>query len=399
MKLPIRTSRGSLVFQYRTEWTIFIFNLRQYLFAGIFLPFAKHHLSDILISIDRGNHEVTSRKVDAFPDRIPEVHMPVELSPLVHIEIVVPDAEAAYQFLHDALGAEKVQEEFAAFLDGDLARVIHVGLGDVVLQFIQPIAEGGSWYEQLRDKGPGVHNLTYVVDDMRATVKALADEGVEPKFFFPLDWGAIIGPDNVKPDVQPVYMMDTMDKIGFHLELSETPWKEPPDLPETKYVTGMDELIGGVSPMLHIELVVPDAEETYRFLNAVFGSEKVEKEFAGFLDSDFMHIVHVNLGNVVLQYCQPLVDQMSWHEQLKSTGSGVHNITFVVENMDETMKAVEAAGAQDLFAFPLDWGELIGRENVKPDVPPVHMVNTMDKLGFHLELCLQKRSALSWKLP
>lgn len=312
--------------------------------------------------------------------------MPVQLSPMVHIEIVVRDAEAAYQFLHDALGAEKVQEEFAAFLDGEYVKCIHVGLGDVVLQFIQPLVEAGSWYEQLQDSGPGVHNLTYVVDDMRETVKVLEKGGIEPKFSFPLDWGLLIGPDNVKPDAQPVYMMDTMNKIGFHLELSEIPWKEPPDMPQTKYVTGMDDLIGRVSPMLHIELVVPDAEETYRFLSAVLGTEKVEEEFAGFLDSEFMHIVHVNLGNVVLQYCQPLMDQGSWHEQLQARGPGVHNITFLVDSMEETMKAIEAAGAKDLFAFSLDWGELIGRENVKPEVPPVHMVDTMDKLGFHLEL-------------
>ena len=38
--------------------------------------------------------------------------------------------------------------------------------------------EEGSWYEQLRVKGPGVHNLTYVVDDMQATVKALENEGL-----------------------------------------------------------------------------------------------------------------------------------------------------------------------------------------------------------------------------
>ena len=138
--------------------------------------------------------------------------MPVEISPLVHIEISVRDAEAAYQFLHDALGAEKVQEAFAAFLDGEYVKCIHVGLGDVVLQFIQPVVEeGSSWFEQIRDTGPGVHNLTYVVDDIRATVKALEEEGIKPKFSFPLDWGMLIGPDNVKDDPQPAYMMGTME--------------------------------------------------------------------------------------------------------------------------------------------------------------------------------------------
>ncbi len=227
--------------------------------------------------------------------------MAVAISPLVHIEVTVHDAEEAYQFLHKAFGAEKVQEEFASFLDGPNARVVHVGLGDVVLQFIQPIAEEGSWYEQLKTKGPSVHNLTFVVESMEEALKALESEGVSPLFSFPLDWAKLVGPENLKPNVPPVYMMNTMDKIGFHLELSESPLKQAPE--PSKYATGADELIGNVSPMLHIELTVNDAEETYRFLHKVFGSEKVELEFANFLDSPFMKIIHLNLGDVVLQYC------------------------------------------------------------------------------------------------
>jgi len=85
--------------------------------------------------------------------------MAAQISPLIHIEIVVHDAEKAYQFLHEAMGAEKVQEEFAAFLDGEGAKVIHVGLGDVVLQFIQPLNQEGSWYEQLRDKSGSLRKI------------------------------------------------------------------------------------------------------------------------------------------------------------------------------------------------------------------------------------------------
>jgi hypothetical protein len=58
----------------------------------------------------------------------------------------------------------------------------------------------------------------------------------------------------------------------------------------------------------------------------------------------------------------------------------------MVDSMDETMAAIEKTGVTDLFTFPLNWGDLIGEENVKPHVPPVHMVNTMELLGFHLEL-------------
>ena len=311
--------------------------------------------------------------------------MAITLSPLVHIEIVVNDAEAAYRFLKNVFGAEKVQEEFAEFLDSEFARVIHVGLGDVVLQFVQPLIKEGSWYEQLNKYGPGVHNLTFLVDNIPETVKNLEDEGIAPLASFSLDWSQLFGPENLKDEINPVYMMDTMERIGFHLELAESPLKETPIEP-TRYATGSDSLIGSVSPMIHIELTVPNAEKTYQFLNKNFGSEKVEEDFANFLDSDFMRVIHVNLSNVVLQYCQPLMEQGSWFEQLNTTGPSVHNITFVVENMEETMKAIEDAGAQDLFSFPLDWGQLIGPDKVKPDVSPVHMVNTMEILGFHLEL-------------
>ena len=313
--------------------------------------------------------------------------MAAQISPLVHIEIVVRDAEKAYQFLHDAMGAELVQEEFASFLDGETSRVIHVGLGDVVLQFIQPLNEAGSWYEQLRNKGPGVHNLTFTAEDMDQVLDTLKKEEIGPKFTFPLDWASFLGTENVKPDPHPVYMLDTMSKIGFHLEMTESPLKAPPpQQPLSTYPTGKDELIGRVSPMLHIELVVPDLDETCRFLKEVFGSERVEKRFADFLDGEFMRVAHVNLENIVLQYCQPLVEQGSWYEQLRDNGPGVHNITFIVDSMDDTMSAIEAAGAKDLFTFPLNWGDLIGEENVKPDVAPVHMVDTMALLGFHLEL-------------
>lgn len=78
-------------------------------------------------------------------------------------------------------------------------------------------------------------------------------------------------------------------------------------LPQTRYVTGSDNLIGNVSPMLHIELVAREVKKTYEFLHKVFGSDKVEIEFVNFLDNPLMRVVHVNLSNVVLQYYQPLV--------------------------------------------------------------------------------------------
>ncbi len=313
--------------------------------------------------------------------------MTIKLSPLVHIEITVPNAEEAYQVLHKVFGAKRVQEPFEKFLDGEIVKVIHVGLGDVVLQFIEPVQEGTSWYEQLKTKGPGVHNLTFTVENIKETVKELEKEGgIVPLFSFDLEWEKMIPSQYLNPNAKTIYMMDSMEKFGFHLELAEVPYTKDLKLPETRYVTGFNELIGNVSPMLHIELVTNDAEKTYELLHKLFGSEKVEIEFADFLDTPFMHIIHVNLSNVVLQYCQPLVKKgvPSWSELLDKNGSYVHNITFIVDNIPETAEKFKKEGITPVFTFPLQWNKVI--ENAKTDLPPIHMMNTFEKLGFHLEL-------------
>ncbi|MHA2037516.1 MAG: VOC family protein [Promethearchaeota archaeon] len=312
--------------------------------------------------------------------------MVVKLSPLTHIEISVNDAEAAFQLLNKTLGAIKVQEELAALLGGEGAIDIHVGLGDVVFQFVQPKIHVGSWSDQLNNSGPGVHNITFGVEDMQKTREIFKNKGISELIVMDFEWDKIFPAEVMKPNPQPVVIMNTMDILGFHLELYEPFLKEEFEPLQQKYVTGHDTLIGDVSPMLHIELVVPDLERTYQFLHDVFGSERVEVEFAEFLDGDFNKVVHINLSNVVLQYIQPLQKVASWHEQLQKSGPGVHNITFLVNNIDKTVEIFENNGVSRQIFFPLEWENLVGKEDFNPNSRTVHIFNTMDILGFHLEL-------------
>jgi catechol 2,3-dioxygenase-like lactoylglutathione lyase family enzyme len=316
--------------------------------------------------------------------------MTVDFLDLMHIEITVPDAEKAYQILHNVFGAEKVQEDFAGFLSGETNKVIHVGLGDVVLQFIEPVAEGSSWDAQLKTKGSGVHNLTFSVENAEEAAKKMEKlGGIKPLFTFDLEWGNMIPSQFLKPGIKTVFMMDSMEKLGFHLEFGTNPLKEENRnmLPQTRYVTGKDELIGEISPMMHIELVTSDIEKTYELLHNVFGSEKVEIEFANFLDNPISRCVHVNLSNVVLQYIQPMMkienEFGSWYNLLQKNGTYVHNITFVVDDLDDVVEKFKKEGIEPLFTFPLQWEKL--NENIKSKIKPVHMMNTMEKLGFHME--------------
>ncbi len=317
------------------------------------------------------------------------MYITVNFLDLIHIEITVPNAEKAYEILHNVFGAEKVQEEFAGFLDGEYNKVIHVGFGDVVLQFIEPVAEGSSWDIQLKTKGSGVHNLTFSVESAEGTANEMEKlGGIKPLFTFDLEWGNMIPSQFLKPGVKKVFMMDSMEKIGFHLEFGDSPVKEGVNIfPQTRYATGRDELIGSVSPIMHIELVTSDLEKTYEILHKVFGSEKVEIEFADLLDTPFMRIMHVNLGNVVLQYCQPMVkvktEMGSWYDLLEKNGTYVHNITFVADDLDDVVDKFKKEGVDPLFTFNLQWDKL--DENIKSEIKPVHMMNTMEKLGFHME--------------
>jgi catechol 2,3-dioxygenase-like lactoylglutathione lyase family enzyme len=312
--------------------------------------------------------------------------MVLTLSPLTHIEISVNDAEGAFQLLNKTLGAKKVQEELAALLGGEGALDIHVGLGDVVLQFVQPKMYIGSWSDQLKDIGPRVHNITFGVEDMQKTREIFKEEGISELIVMDFDWEKIIPADALKPNPQPVVIMKTMDILGFHLELYEPLMREEFQPPRQKYETGYDQLIGDVSPMLHIELVVPDAKKTYQFLHRVFGSEKVENEFYEFLDSDFAQVVHVNLSNIVLQYIQPIAEVETWYEQLNKSGPGVHNITFLVNDIEKAVEKFKNEGISQQIIFPLEWENLVGKENFNPNARNVHIFNTMDKVGFHLEL-------------
>lgn len=152
--------------------------------------------------------------------------MAAKVTRLFHIEIVVPDAEATYQFLHRIFGAQKVEEEMATYLDG-LApdvRVIHVGIGGIVLQLVQPIREFESWYNQLKEKGPSVHNLTFLVDDLKNALKSFEKEGAPSIWSVDLEKHRVFG--NQAKGVLPVHMIDAVDKVGFRFEIAEMPLGE-----------------------------------------------------------------------------------------------------------------------------------------------------------------------------
>ena len=153
--------------------------------------------------------------------------MVIEVSPLMHIEIVVPDAEKAFKFLNRVFGAKKVEEDLANYLSSSpAAKVIHVQLGNVILQFIEPLSEGNLWADHLKEKGPGVHNLNFYVRDVKEVAKVFKDEDLKTLFKLRLDWTQFLDPEVIHQKIPPVYMLEAKDIVGFRFELQEIPFKE-----------------------------------------------------------------------------------------------------------------------------------------------------------------------------
>ena len=96
---------------------------------------------------------------------------------LDHIAIVVPDAEAALVVWRDRLG---FKELFREKVNNDSTLLVHIDLGNIQLQLVQPLTPNHSLWEWLDQHGAGLHHLCLAVDEVEKAGMDLADSGVNP---------------------------------------------------------------------------------------------------------------------------------------------------------------------------------------------------------------------------
>jgi methylmalonyl-CoA/ethylmalonyl-CoA epimerase len=103
--------------------------------------------------------------MSALRDRIDKVD---------HVAIVVPDMAAALPLFHDTLGGA-----FVAGGDNDQTgiRLIHLMLPGFKLELMAPLREDSIVSRHLEQRGPGLHHITFFVDDVLKTVDALEGAG------------------------------------------------------------------------------------------------------------------------------------------------------------------------------------------------------------------------------
>jgi uncharacterized glyoxalase superfamily protein PhnB len=288
--------------------------------------------------------------------------MSIELSDLKRITVVVEDADAAARYLHEVLGAESVSRPGSPIESDDRISLRTVGLGDALLEFVSPLADG-PWADQLAEHGPSVLSLAYEVEDVAAAISELATAGVA-----------------TRPDTGPRTVLATTSLVGFDIELSPLGTDAEPAGRKTW---------GRVSPLMQIEITHDDIDSAIEHLGVWFGSQRVELEFSQFLvkvTAGRMDIKHVNLGDAMVQFIEPRDDAGPWWDQLQGRGPSVHNLTWFVDDMDAVTRASAAAGTSDLRYFEFDYSAMFGRENMTKDKPIGRIIDARARVGFHIEL-------------
>lgn len=94
---------------------------------------------------------------------------------LHHVAIAVPDLEAARKSYVDALGLVASEVEYVA---DQKVNVLVLYAGGQRIELVEPAAPDSPITKFLEKRGPGLHHLAWLVDDVAAAVQHLVSLGV-----------------------------------------------------------------------------------------------------------------------------------------------------------------------------------------------------------------------------
>ncbi len=142
-----------------------------------------------------------------------------------------------------------------------------------------------------------------------------------------------------------------------------------------------------LSPLHQVEYAVADLDASALFFERVFGESEVERAFSGVLNNPALAIRHTGFGQTVQQLCEPVMEGLPHYDALKKYGPCVHNLCYLVDNIDNLVGNCLEAGLQPLIEFPLDdiWNQMLPPDNCRGNHQS-YIMDARDALGFHLEL-------------
>lgn len=93
-----------------------------------------------------------------------------------HLGVIVGDLDGAVKSFSEHLGLKLEHTERY----GDELDIAFLPCGETLVELIEPLKEGGSNADYLREHGPGIQHVAFEVDDLEAALAELAGRGVEP---------------------------------------------------------------------------------------------------------------------------------------------------------------------------------------------------------------------------
>jgi methylmalonyl-CoA epimerase len=99
-----------------------------------------------------------------------------EVRGLAHVALAVRDADVAADRFVAALGATRGAEEM---LDGGGLRVVFLHLGPVTLELLEPRSSEHAVARFLEKRGPGLHHVSFEVDDLEGALDRAREAGTE----------------------------------------------------------------------------------------------------------------------------------------------------------------------------------------------------------------------------
>lgn len=94
---------------------------------------------------------------------------------LDHIGIAVADLQAALAFYRDALGLDVLAPHE---VPSEGVRATFVPVGQAALELLEPTSDTSAIATFVSRRGPGLHHLTLLVDDLQAALDQLKARGV-----------------------------------------------------------------------------------------------------------------------------------------------------------------------------------------------------------------------------
>ncbi|MBP1822958.1 hypothetical protein [Mycobacterium sp. OAE908] len=143
----------------------------------------------------------------------------------LHLELVHSDPDAVFAFLQDCLGAVRVETKISEYLGKTFdAPCVHARVGNVVFQIVKPPPTLPTWHAELEERGPGVHNVTFYVNDLAAVKQRMLAHGATEI----LDMHIPLEPVGLGKEPARLVVLDAREKTGLRFEMAEAVEGWPP---------------------------------------------------------------------------------------------------------------------------------------------------------------------------